>query len=246
MTKFLVSSNSRLTYVNQARTTRGFSLIELAVVLLIVSLLLGGLLVPLATQVQQRQVVETEKALEEVKEALIGFAASQTAARLPCPDTTGDGVEDACPSTASSSSGGNLPWVTLGVSQSDPWGQRLQYRVNGAFTAVGGFTLSTTGTSGGGNDGRLRVCKSSACATVTANNVPAVIYSSGKNGALQPPLSADELENVAVANTQFDRTFVSRTSTASNSGLGEFDDIVTWLSPNILFSRMIAAEKLPN
>ena len=64
---------------------RGFTLIELAVVIAIVALLLGALLVPLATQIQGRNVKETRESLAEIKEALMGYAMTQ--GRLPCPDT---------------------------------------------------------------------------------------------------------------------------------------------------------------
>ena len=42
---------------------QGFSVIELAVAVLILTLLLGSILVPLATQVEQRKVSDTRKAL---------------------------------------------------------------------------------------------------------------------------------------------------------------------------------------
>jgi prepilin-type N-terminal cleavage/methylation domain-containing protein len=221
---------------------RGFSLIEMAFVLVIVTLLLGGLLVPFSTQVEQRRIAETQKGMEEIKEALIGFAVAN--GRLPCPDTTGDGQEDACPIASTTSTGGNLPWVTLGTANADAWGRPFQYRVNGAFTTT--FSLSTTGTANSGASGILRVCSDYTCTSLEASNVPAVIYSSGKNGAIQPPASADELENTTLpTNVKFDRTFVSRIMTDAGAPVGEFDDLVTWLSPNVLFNRMVAAGKLP-
>ena len=72
--------------------TAGFTLIELAVSMFIIALLLGAVLVPLATQVEQRQVSETQKTLDDAKEALVGFALAN--GYLPCPDTTGDGIAD--------------------------------------------------------------------------------------------------------------------------------------------------------
>ena len=50
--------------------SRGFTLIELAVALFIIALLLGSILVPLATQVEQRQISETQKTMEEIRDAL--------------------------------------------------------------------------------------------------------------------------------------------------------------------------------
>ena len=55
-------------------SSRGFTLIELAVSIFIIALVLGAILVPLATQVEQRQISETQKTLEDAKEALLGFA----------------------------------------------------------------------------------------------------------------------------------------------------------------------------
>ncbi|MDP1682612.1 MAG: type II secretion system protein, partial [Burkholderiales bacterium] len=166
------------------RRARGFSLIEMAFVLIIVTLLLGGLLVPFATQVEQKRIAETQKAMEEIKEALMGFAVAN--GRLPCPDTTNDGLEEACASApGSTSTEGNLPWATLGVANSDAWGNRFRYRVTTTFTrnAFPLFALTTPGT--------LTVCGAApsigapnACPAnqTVASNVPAVVLSSGKNG----------------------------------------------------------------
>ena len=229
-----------MTHRPAMKRASGFSLIEMAVVLFIVVLLLGGLLVPFATQVEQRRIAETQKTLEEIKGALIGFAIVN--GRLPCPDTTGDGQADACAGILNTSStGGNLPWVTLGVASADPWGRPFQYRVNDAYAnAATPFTLNTSGSGAG----ILRVCTDSTCGAREAENVPAVIYSTGKNGGVQPPAGANELENTTVpTNVKFDRNFVNHVYVGS--GAGEFDDLVTWLSPNILFNRMVAAQRLP-
>src|SRR3990167_394325 len=68
---------------------KGFTLIELAVALFIVSLLLGGLLAPLSAQIQARRISDTNKSLHEIKEPLLGFAIIHNA-RLPCPATETD------------------------------------------------------------------------------------------------------------------------------------------------------------
>lgn len=235
-------SHAMNSYSAAARGARkqaaGFTLIELAVALVVIALLLGTLLSPLTAQVQQSRISETQKILDQINDALIGFAISQTPPRLPCPDTTGDGIEDVCPNAfATQSTGGNLPWVTLGVPATDPWGQRYQYRVNNQIgTSIpNNFQFNPSGA------GLLRVCSVSACSagTVVANNLPAVILSRGPNGAATPT-SADEL-----ANTDNNGDFVGRTYSAVGSGLGEFDDIVTYISMPVLFSRLVSAQKLP-
>lgn len=225
-----------------AYKNKGFTLVEMAIVLVIIGLLIAAFLIPLTAQLEQTRNAEAHRDLLEIKEALLGFAVTNF--RLPCPDTTGDGVDDGCADTNSTSStGGNLPWVTLGVKSTDPWNRPYQYRVNNAFSGV--FVLITTGTGAG----ILRVCTDNTCTTLPApleaNNVPAVIYSSGNNGAIQPPVGIDELENTILAGSKFDRTFVDHEFAPVGSASGQFDDIVDWISPNILFNRMIAAGRLP-
>ncbi|MBI5750971.1 MAG: type II secretion system protein [Hydrogenophilales bacterium] len=226
------------------RQARGFSLIEMAFVLIIVTLLLGGLLVPFATQVEQKRIAETQKAMEEIKEALLGFAVAN--GRLPCPDMVvgagaNDGLEDPLGGPcAAAATEGNLPWATLGVANSDAWGNRFGYRVTINFATFGGITLGPPPTPG-----TLRICTDAACGSLLANSIPAVIYSLGKNGQSfsctpVPAGRADECEN-----RDSDNDFVSRIITGPGAPAGEFDDLVVWLSPNVLFNRMVAAGRLP-
>ena len=251
----------------------GFSLIELAIVLVVVALLLGGLLVPLSAQIEQQKIRETQKALEEIKEALIGYALSHYATDgrpyLPCPDTDGDGLEDGRNGSGDCiSHEGRVPRVTLGTSRTDAWGRQFRYRVESKFSNnQTGFSLTPIYSD------NLRVCGSSAAcaATVVANNLPAVILSHGKNGygarddlgyviKVDTTVSPDEMENINGRNnptagnndpdtadsaTASKSDFVSRVQTDAGTTAGEFDDLVTWLSPNILFNRMVAAGRLP-
>lgn len=150
---------------------RGFSLLELAIALAVVGLLLGGLLIPLSTQIAQRNESATQKQLDEIKEALLGFAAAN--GRLPCPASAASkGVEffaaggDASNGDCGSASGGAfigfVPGVTLGLSQVDAegfavdaWGNnpynRIRYAVSSdtlnsvqyPFTRFGGMRSAT-------------------------------------------------------------------------------------------------------
>ena len=52
----------------------GFTLIELAIVMFIVALLLGGMLLPLAAQQDVRNFGDTSKILADSRDALLGFA----------------------------------------------------------------------------------------------------------------------------------------------------------------------------
>jgi prepilin-type N-terminal cleavage/methylation domain-containing protein len=83
------------------KQARGFTLIELAIVLVIITILIGGLAVPLSAQIQARRIGETKRTLEEAREAIIGYAMSN---KIPgmCRclynvDTTLDLASSTCP-----------------------------------------------------------------------------------------------------------------------------------------------------
>ena len=232
--------------------SKGFTLIELAVALVVVALLLGSILVPLTTQVQQRKISDTQKALDEIKEALIGFA--MTNGRLPCPaQSATNGLEKAA-CTLAVDRAGFIPWATLGVSKLDAWGHIFRYSVTPAYaSSLVPFTLITA------KDITIQTRDGTGTiiSLTNANSIPAVVLSHGRNaygsvddqGVVQslpsgwPANNTDENTNATGVGT----TFVSRVpqdESATGTG-GEFDDIVAWLSPNILFNRMVAAGKLP-
>ncbi|MDP2031760.1 MAG: prepilin-type N-terminal cleavage/methylation domain-containing protein [Thiobacillus sp.] len=60
------------------KTARGFTLIEMAIVLVIITILIGGLAVPLSAQIQARRIAETKKIMEEAREAIVGYAMTHT------------------------------------------------------------------------------------------------------------------------------------------------------------------------
>jgi hypothetical protein len=133
--------------------------------------------------------------------------------------------------SADSISGGNLPWQTLGLGNTDVWGNRFRYYLREEFgrrpplSTI--FTLSTTAS--------IRVCSVVTCtpaSNVLTSTAVAVVLSHGKNGL--NTTNTDELENI-----DLDRNIVSRVTTT------DFDDIVVWIPQYTLFNRMIAAGKLP-
>ena len=236
----------------------GFTLLEMAVVMIIIGLLLGGMLVPLTAQMDQRNIADTQKALSDIREALIGFTLAN--GRLPCPadptiatGSAGAGVERATCTTAANSTG-VVPWATLGVNETDAWGHRYTYRVTSDFAdaigsgTYGGCTPSPTptlATFGLCSIGNLNVLSAASSGVTIAASVPAVIISHGKNGAgaytpqgskLPVGANADEQEN---SDGSSDNNYVSHALTPT------FDDLVVWISPNILMNRMVTAGKLP-
>ena len=63
--------------------SKGFTLVELSVAFIIIVLLLAGAMIPLSTQIELRGVADTQRSMDQIREAIIGFA--QANGRLPCP-----------------------------------------------------------------------------------------------------------------------------------------------------------------
>jgi prepilin-type N-terminal cleavage/methylation domain-containing protein len=226
------------------RRRRGFTLIEMAVAVFIITLLLGSLLVPLATQVEQRRISDTQKALDEIREALIGFAIVN--GRLPRPAVSAtDGTERAACGTEANCTG-FVPWTVLGTAKLDAWGKIIRYSVTPAYAdAVFGLTTPATKTV------QTRASTAPFALGNLVTGVPAVVFSYGQNnygttdsGTLLPDTSATNVDEDT--NDAATVTFISRTPSA-NSGAtgGEFDDLVSWVPSTVLFNRMVAAGKLP-
>ncbi len=248
------------------RLNHGFTLIEMAIVLMIVGFLLSGLLVSLTQSAENTRRTNANAQLQRIEEALYGFA--QTTGRLPCPASNStNGLETppdvdgdcAVPTTFHH---GFVPSATLGLTGTvngdglllDPWGNPYRYSVSdlvsptppvSAFTSAAGlkdlfnnwnpalFPLPTP----------LQVCSESPCVSTIVSIAPAVILSMGPNWATFT--SANEVANagnVVVGGYRLTNTnqFVSTTYNEDN-----FDDLIVWLSPNVLFSRMISAGRLP-
>jgi len=129
--------------------SRGFTLAELAVAVAIIGLLLAGALIPFSTQIDVRNTADTQRAMESVREAIIGFA--QANGRLPCPadGSIAAGLANAGTEqfngTSCTASLGVVPWATLGAPETDAWGRRFSYRVSPAFADAS--TTSTWATA---------------------------------------------------------------------------------------------------
>lgn len=132
-------------------SSTGFTLAEMAIVLVVVGLLLTSVLSTVSSQLEARNVAETQSRLNQIKEALIGFA--QANGRLPCPadgtlptGASGAGAEQFSGSACTSANNfGVVPWATLGVTETDVWGRRFGYKVSSVFSdAIAQNTWNTT------------------------------------------------------------------------------------------------------
>ncbi|MFC7654098.1 prepilin-type cleavage/methylation domain-containing protein [Pseudoduganella danionis] len=185
--------------------------------------------------------------MEEAREALFGFALRN--GYLPCPAiSTTNGLEDRTGS-ACNKRYGLLPWATLGVGRLDGWNRILGYSVTPAFSdSVVLFTLKTPRDitiATRDASGRLQPLTES-------NDIPAALISFGKNGYGAFSDQNTRLSDLGAGNDdeklnlQSGMALISRDpSDDPRASGGTFDDIILWISPNILYNRMVAAQRLP-
>jgi len=220
----------------------GFSLVEMAVVLVILGVLLGSLIAPISTQRDLSKQREVESQLEEIHRALMGFAAIN--GRLPCP-ATNTSVGQAAPNTATTActqEHGFLPGRTLGLSGSydnnnllrDPWNNPLRYSLSSA--SGGAYSNQITSNLLAGS---YRVCRANTCAAneILSENLVAMVVSIGKNGN-DPVTSGSQQDNL-----DNDNDFVK--TDFSEAVNNEFDDFLIWLSPNVIALETLRAGNLP-
>ena len=236
---------------------RGYTLVELAVVMLIVSLLIGGLLLPLSAQQEVRNRTETERTLTDIQAALIGYAI--VTGRLPRPATSStDGTETTTPCTTDALCTGFIPWSTLSMAKIDGWGKLIRYSVTPAYaggsagttlislTSIANRTVQTRSSAGVTSylAGRAACTAADQCAA-------AVIFSQGKERlgtfdggsavANTSTTNLDEIANNTGPTAYYSRTPNDNTATTG----GEFDDIVTWVPTYTIVNRLVAVGKLP-
>lgn len=227
------------------REASGFTLVEMAVVMLILTLLAGGLSAGLGAHLARRAEANTDEALAEARDALLGHVIRKGA--FPCPaKSTTDGSENRNAGVCQTYTG-LLPWATLGISGTDGWGRRLRYAVTDSYTTKitalneGDIDIFTRN----GNGEVLKL-------TTEGGRTPVMILSHGANGLGAttsdgqsfplPASGSDEAINTMLNSRQFYSRGLSENAAAAG---GAFDDRVTWLSPNLIANRLISSGNFP-
>lgn len=251
---------------------RGFTLIEVAIVLLILTIILGYSVAMWPRQQELKQHRAALSEMEAIIEHLVAFA--QVNGRLPCPDTANvalDGREDRSGGNSCSAFFGFVPGRTLGMEGDydqnnvlmDPWNAGYGYAVspiqdgvpNRVFVTANGirdFGVNATLLANAANG--LYLCddninapaNDTSCTSVSGDEVlgsngevAAVIISLGRDNAI-PATSNVQRENLDGFNIgTSDRVYIVTTPR------DDYDDLVRWVPTSLLFSKMIAAERLP-
>ena len=143
-----------------SRRDRGFTLVEIAVVIVILALILTMLLGISSTMIAQQRREATRVRLAAADTALSLYVAQNR--RLPCPAdgslAPGDALAGQEIKTGAtpdfkchlgggvdSQTSGVLPWRTLGLTEADVtdgWGTRLTYRVDAALVKDGAMNMT--------------------------------------------------------------------------------------------------------
>ncbi len=250
---------------------RGFSLVEVAIAVAIMGLLLGSLIVPFAAQSEMRARRATDKALAEIRDALIGYAVVK--GRLPCPapatvaaGTAGAGIEaraggqcSCAGATALASAAGApcsasavvgvVPWATLGVAETDGWGRRYTYGVDAQFgrdpgQETFGCAPNVPPASAGFalcSPPQVEIRSARGGPSMVSGGVPAVVVSHGKNG-----FGAYTPQGGAIAGAEAspDELENGNADSVFVSSTGS-DDQVVWVPTYLLMHRMLSAGMLP-
>ncbi|AWI75665.1 hypothetical protein CEW83_10925 [Parazoarcus communis] len=215
----------------------GFTLVEMAVVLVILALLSSTLMAPISGQIEARARQETASRLHDIEQALIGFAIIH--GRLPCPSTEPNpaspayGLEQSPP--CNHGSPGYLPWRTLGTEPTDAWGNprtsaasswhgHWRYRADAGLTDTAISATSTTQ-----SNLQIRDHAGTPITTTSASRAAAIVFSTGPNGI------ADGLNASHSAATP---VFEAGEATSG------FDDQLRWIGHPLLIARLAQAGRL--
>ncbi len=244
---------------------RGFTLAEMAVVVVIAGILMVSGVKILTAQMDSASYSVAREKQEMIKQALITYLGINR--RLPCPDTRSgngpgallftvaappDGIENLATAgnaaTNCAASFGVIPYATLGLAREvavDGWGNLFSYHLSTA-PSNWGLTASFADI----NSGALIINERTAAGAVSllTSTVVVVIVSHGKNGngawtvkGTQGVLPAaatnpDERENTNIVNNT---TYFKReySDNVSVSG-GSFDDLVMFITAADLISPL--------
>lgn len=224
---------------------RGFSLLEMAIVLVVLGVLARATLVPLAAMEASRKHARMTNEVQIVRDALVAELIAQGA--LPCPVSSDDST--VCPLR------GGVPSQRLALNIAsdaqgaalDPWGRPYMYALadtdtidTGALGLPDWAQASDIVSSGISNlRGSLTICREarSPCGSsdTLANDLVFVVVSHGADA------SAADLQGLNQASEGSTFTKAPESSVAGH----RFDDALVWLSRSEAVWWLLRAHRLP-
>jgi prepilin-type N-terminal cleavage/methylation domain-containing protein len=207
----------------------GFTLVELAVVLVIVGILTGSFIGSVSSRIETTRRDNTKKDLEDIKKALFGFAITE--GRLPCPTTAvGGGQEQPVGGGACTTQYGFVPGRTLGLSGAynrdnlliDSWGNPFRYSVTASNA-----NAYTTAPGGGGSIQEVAAAAANGLAALSPNLVICDGDSSATNSCAGGPNTlVDTAVFVILSLGKDGGDFVTNVAPNSNQGENASEAVV--------------------
>ncbi len=245
------------------KNRNGFTLIELAMVLFIIGLVMGGMMVPLATAIDGKRLDAARNEAELIKEAMVSYAIQYGA--LPCPSQIADRADLNWGKSGDCSLEGYVPWADIGLSPMNTWGEgtaeQWRMRVDQAFAVT--FRPNTapsdnlvvsdaTGQLLTSGDPRcfdsgdsLVVCNGPYSRREEPRYTPAIIFNIGENGVADGENAAWEASpcsnSTGYGTTVVDPLCWGKPLYQGGAWAEDFDDVVDWLSHPAMIYRMVAS-----
>lgn len=237
---------------------RGFTLIEMAIVLVVVGLILSGGILAVGPILENTKTTETRARLELIEKAILIYTIQNGC--LPCPanGAAGTAAGPALPATCGACTVATLadrvvPWTTLGLSRNDAtdgWGNLISYVVDPDLTLTATSMVRTTSaTDPYPNDdpGEGLYVVDADDGTELTSRAGYILISHGRDGfgarttngtayAAAPAGNTSQLGNAAKACT-LAGTPCYQGDRIDLNGNTMFDDIVLWRTPALIIQQ---------
>ena len=207
---------------------KGFTLIEIAIVMVIIGLLTGGGISMLKLLTERKSRNDNLEYLQQARDAIISFA--NINGRLPYADTSTppDGTED------SNQTLGTLPFLTLSLPPTDSYKRFVKYEVNSALITNRQTTCNTLLVA---LTGRPSVVDTDGSST---SSVAAILISAGPSDF---DSNGDPFDDITTGTYQGNNTngtpYIK--SPPVDNATDRFDDVVVFIGGYELYSKIDCA-----
>jgi prepilin-type N-terminal cleavage/methylation domain-containing protein len=223
---------------------RGFSLVEMAIVLVVIGLVLSGGLLAIAPVIQNTKVADTEARLDRLEQAIILHSIRYGCIPCPANPTLASGNANAgraqdgpasyyttgCTANACQQNNqGAVPWINLGISEAeatDGYTVRIDYAITAGLQNANGMMRAPPATYPAGTlvvntaDG-TQITGAAAYVLISHGDDRSGGFGASGIAAPDPNGSANQTANTN--GTPFVQDTLNGTS-----GANHFDDIVRW------------------
>jgi len=218
----------------------GFSIVELAIVLLVLGVLMRSAVQPLAARMATEKINESQMQLKEIKRAITGYLILH--GRLPCP-----GSESIVGGSACTAIEGGLSASILGLSGEtdndgfilDPWGGALRYRLASRRP----LHLRFFSSSDSGNSQSTSIATQTTLADASDEQPLLVCRSAATRRCSKQNIKADQLGFVILSHGRDSSTAGAQAANQDDNGLfvqladsavpeHRFDDQLAWMAKN--------------